>query len=200
MLRFIVVAVLAVTFASSASSATFSATKTLTAAAKENQKAAALHHTKAKLKPLITLNRKVTWKWEDKSHVKRTHAVTIGWGYSPPLMRKIVRLWHDRAERARNHYEQLVEQWRASQRSSVSSHGSVWDSLAGCEAGGNWHTDTGNGFLGGLQFEPGTWASHGGVGYAASASREQQIAVAERVLADQGWGAWPACSAKLGLR
>ncbi len=78
--------------------------------------------------------------------------------------------------------------------------GSTWDQLAQCEAGGNWSTNTGNGYSGGLQFSPGTWAAHGGVGDAANASREQQIAVAERVQASQGWGAWPACSAKLGLR
>ncbi|MFG2138054.1 transglycosylase family protein [Streptomyces sp. NPDC048650] len=79
----------------------------------------------------------------------------------------------------------------------------TWDRLAGCESGGNWHADTGNGFSGGLQFAHTTWHSFGGGGYAARAaraSRLQQIAVAERVLARQGWGAWPACSASLGLR
>jgi hypothetical protein len=59
---------------------------------------------------------------------------------------------------------------------------------------------TGNGYSGGLQFSPGTWAANGGTGNAADASREQQIAVAQNVQARQGWGAWPACSAKLGLR
>ena len=78
--------------------------------------------------------------------------------------------------------------------------GGVWDRLAQCEAGGNWATNTGNGYSGGLQFSPGTWAANGGTGNAADASREQQIAVAQNVLARQGWGAWPACSAKLGLR
>ncbi|WP_104180970.1 transglycosylase family protein [Arthrobacter sp. B0490] len=76
---------------------------------------------------------------------------------------------------------------------------SEWDALAQCESGGNWGISTGNGFSGGLQFTPSTWAAFGGQGDAASASREQQIAVAENVLAGQGWGAWPACSAKLGL-
>lgn len=78
--------------------------------------------------------------------------------------------------------------------------GSVWDQLAKCEAGGNWATNTGNGYSGGLQFSPGTWTANGGTGNAADASREQQIAVAQNVQARQGWGAWPACSAKLGLR
>jgi LysM repeat protein len=75
----------------------------------------------------------------------------------------------------------------------------VWDSLAQCESGGNWAINTGNGYAGGLQFSPSTWAAHGGAGSAANASREQQIAVAQRVQASQGWGAWPACAAKLGL-
>ena len=76
---------------------------------------------------------------------------------------------------------------------------SVWDSLAQCESGGNWAISTGNGYSGGLQFSPGTWAAYGGTGSAASASREQQIAVAEKVQAGQGWGAWPSCAAQLGL-
>src|SRR5215207_3320673 len=76
---------------------------------------------------------------------------------------------------------------------------STWDALAQCESGGNWATNTGNGFSGGLQFSPSTWAAYGGTGSASDASREQQIAVAERVQASQGWGAWPSCSAKLGL-
>ncbi|MEW1748782.1 transglycosylase family protein [Streptomyces angustmyceticus] len=80
--------------------------------------------------------------------------------------------------------------------------GGVWDRLAGCESGGNWRIDTGNGFSGGLQFAHSTWHSFGGGVYAsraARATRSQQIQVAERVLARQGWGAWPACSASLGL-
>jgi resuscitation-promoting factor RpfA len=81
--------------------------------------------------------------------------------------------------------------------------GSTWDRLAQCESGGNWSINTGNGFSGGLQFTPSTWRAYGGTAYASSAykaSRSAQIAVAQRVLASQGWGAWPACSAKLGLR
>ncbi|MFF8314598.1 transglycosylase family protein [Streptomyces lydicus] len=80
--------------------------------------------------------------------------------------------------------------------------GGTWDRLAGCESGGNWRIDTGNGFSGGLQLAHSTWHSFGGRAYgtrAARASRSQQIHVAERVLARQGWRAWPACSARLGL-
>lgn len=71
-----------------------------------------------------------------------------------------------------------------------------WDTVARCESGGNWAINTGNGYHGGLQFSPSTWASHGGGEYAPNAymaTKEQQIAVAERVLAGQGKGAWPVC-------
>jgi murein DD-endopeptidase MepM/ murein hydrolase activator NlpD len=80
---------------------------------------------------------------------------------------------------------------------------SVWDLVASCESNRQWHEASGNGFFGGLQFEPGTWRAYGGEAFAPSAhlaTREQQILVAQRVLAAQGWLAWPACSAKLGLR
>lgn len=79
---------------------------------------------------------------------------------------------------------------------------SDWDRLAGCESGGNWAINTGNGYYGGLQFSGQTWSAFGGGQYAPTANqatREQQIAIAEKVLASQGWGAWPACSASLGL-
>lgn len=76
----------------------------------------------------------------------------------------------------------------------------VWDQLAECESGGNWSANTGNGYSGGLQFAQGTWEANGGTGSPADASREEQIRVAENVQASQGWGAWPACSDKLGLR
>jgi resuscitation-promoting factor RpfA len=77
---------------------------------------------------------------------------------------------------------------------------SVWDRVAQCESSGNWQINTGNGFYGGLQFTMSTWRGFGGQGLPHQASRDQQIAVAQRVLAAQGWGAWPACSSKLGLR
>jgi len=88
-------------------------------------------------------------------------------------------------------------------RASASAGGSVWDSLAQCEAGGNWSINSGNGYSGGLQFAHSTWRGHGGGEFAPmayQASREQQIVVAERVLASSGWGAWPGCTRKLGLR
>ncbi|MCX6483297.1 MAG: transglycosylase family protein, partial [Mycobacterium sp.] len=73
---------------------------------------------------------------------------------------------------------------------------SEWDQVASCESSGNWAINTGNGYQGGLQFSPGTWSGHGGGQFAPAANmatREQQIAIAEKVLATQGRGAWPVC-------
>ena len=80
---------------------------------------------------------------------------------------------------------------------------STWDRLAKCEATGNWAVNSGNGYYCGLQFDAGTWRAYGGTDYSAlphQASREEQIAVASRVRDDRGgYGAWPACSRRLGL-
>ncbi|MGW1544054.1 transglycosylase family protein [Streptomyces sp. NPDC002309] len=80
--------------------------------------------------------------------------------------------------------------------------GTTWDRVAECETGGSWSADTGNGSYGGLQLSQRDWEEHGGLTYAASAdqaSRSQQIAVAEKVLADQGVGAWATCGPRVGL-
>ena len=79
------------------------------------------------------------------------------------------------------------------------AEGMDWDAVAQCESGGNWRADTGNGFYGGLQFKQSTWDENGGVGNPANASRDQQIAVANRVLATQGPGAWPKCGGNQDL-
>ena len=79
----------------------------------------------------------------------------------------------------------------------------VWDRLAVRESTSNWHANTGNGYFGGVQMDMTFWRRHGGLAYAARpdlATRAQQIAVAQRGLAVQGFGAWPACSRRLGLR
>lgn len=78
--------------------------------------------------------------------------------------------------------------------------GSVWDQLAACESGGNWSINTGNGYYGGIQFSLSSWQAVGGSGLPSDASREEQIQRGEALKAIQGWGAWPACTAKLGLR
>lgn len=100
-----------------------------------------------------------------------------------------------------------VPKYRDTESVTVETTTDRWDQLAQCEAGGNWATNTGNGFGGGLQFMHGngysTWLSFGGDEFAANpwdATREQQIVVAERVLARSGYGAWPGCSRKLGWR
>ena len=82
----------------------------------------------------------------------------------------------------------------------VAAGGSVWDSLAACESGGNWSINTGNGFYGGLQFTQSSWNAVGGSGLPSNASRDEQIMRGQMLQARQGWGAWPACTAKLGLR
>ncbi|MFH9726741.1 transglycosylase family protein [Streptomyces sp. NPDC017254] len=77
---------------------------------------------------------------------------------------------------------------------------SEWDTVAACESGGNWSINTGNGYYGGLQFSASTWAAYGGTAYASTAnqaSKSQQIAIAEKVLAGQGKGAWPSCGVGL---
>ena len=83
---------------------------------------------------------------------------------------------------------------------STSSGSSVWDAIARCESGGNWSINTGNGYYGGIQFSLSSWRAVGGTGYPHQASRATQIAMGERLKAIQGWGAWPTCSRKLGLR
>ncbi|MFF3887557.1 transglycosylase family protein [Streptomyces sp. NPDC001914] len=78
-----------------------------------------------------------------------------------------------------------------------------WTCLAECESGGRWHANTGNGFYGGLQFWQPTWVGFGGLAYAPRAdlaTRAQQIKIAKKVLAVQGWGAWPECSKSYGLQ
>ena len=79
----------------------------------------------------------------------------------------------------------------------------IWDALARCEAGGNWATNSGNGYYGGLQFDRQTWVAYDGDQYAPlphQAGRDAQIAVASRVRDERGgYGSWPACARKLGL-
>jgi hypothetical protein len=79
---------------------------------------------------------------------------------------------------------------------------STWERLAGCESGGNWHINTGNGYYGGLQFADGTWDGNGGGRFAPRAdlaTKSEQMLIAEKVLANSGWSPWPACSSRLGL-
>ncbi|MFF8285843.1 transglycosylase family protein [Streptomyces albus] len=77
----------------------------------------------------------------------------------------------------------------------------TWDKVAQCESSGNWHANTGNGYYGGLQFNNSSWAAAGGTKYAPRAdlaTKDQQIAVAEKLLQMQGPGAW-SCAGAGGL-
>jgi len=91
----------------------------------------------------------------------------------------------------------------ASRSATPGPSAGVWHDLAQCESGGNWSIDTGNGYYGGLQFKDSTWDAMGGEQYAPTADQataEQQIEVATRLQARAGWGQWPACTRKMGLR
>jgi hypothetical protein len=76
---------------------------------------------------------------------------------------------------------------------ATAESGVNWDAVASCESGGNWSTNTGNGYYGGLQFTMGTWRANGGSGSPSQASRDEQIRVAENVVRSQGIRAWPVC-------
>lgn len=78
----------------------------------------------------------------------------------------------------------------------------TWNKVAACESTDNWSINTGNGYYGGLQFTQSTWEAYGGQVYAPradQATKDQQIAIAEKVLKGQGPGAWPVCSVRAGL-
>ncbi len=80
---------------------------------------------------------------------------------------------------------------------------STWNRLARCESGGRWHINTGNGYYGGLQISSSTWRAYGGRRFSRLPSRAtklEQIRIGERIKRGQGWRAWPACSARIGLR
>jgi hypothetical protein len=118
-------------------------------------------------------------------------------------VRELERIAAERAEAERRAEEaRRAEAERRAEEAAAAAppvSGGPWDALAGCESGGNWSINTGNGYYGGLQFSLGTWQAHGGQGMPHENSREAQIAVASRVQASQGWGAWPSCARKLGL-
>ena len=79
----------------------------------------------------------------------------------------------------------------------------TWNRLAMCESSGRWHINTGNGYYGGLQISRSTWRGFGGKRFARlphRATKHEQIRFAERIRRGQGWGAWPTCSARIGLR
>jgi hypothetical protein len=84
---------------------------------------------------------------------------------------------------------------------ATSTH--TWQRLAMCESSGRWHINTGNGYYGGLQISRSTWRAYGGGHFAklpSRASKRHQIKIAERIKRGQGWGAWPTCSRRIGVR
>jgi hypothetical protein len=111
--------------------------------------------------------------------------------------------WHDQDPAAADAFATAYADDAGDDDAGGATPVGVWDAVAACESGGDWSIDTGNGYYGGLQFAAGTWRAHGGEEFAPmadQATRDQQIAIAERVLDEQGWGAWPSCSRRLGLR
>jgi hypothetical protein len=129
------------------------------------------------------------------------HVIDVAIAELDAFLAETNRIESEKAQQARE--SQRVASAPAAEPNYDTGDGSRWDQLAQCEAGGNWATNTGNGFGGGLQFmhqrSYSTWLSFGGGEFAPhpwEATREQQIVVAERVLASSGWSAWPGCSRK----
>jgi len=142
--------------------------------------------------------------WVNRHHVPNPGMITVGQRLQVPAWHR-VRPWLARAALAAVPAPVAAPVAVASAPSGgasapvVGTSGGVnWSAVAACESGGNWSINTGNGFYGGLQFTQGTWLANGGGQYASSANLAtpaQQMAVANRVLASQGIGAWPVCGA-----
>jgi hypothetical protein len=145
--------------------------------------------------------------WANRHHVPNPGMITVGQRLQVPSWHR-VRPWLARAALAAVPAPApaaapaavvSAPSGGAAPAPAVAASGGVnWAAIAACESGGNWSTSTGNGFYGGLQFTEGTWLANGGGQYASSANLAtpaQQVAVANRVLASQGIGAWPVCGA-----
>src|SRR4051794_5704758 len=120
-------------------------------------------------------------------------------GACTPKEVRMWRTWHAQDPAAA---EAFIDHELAHGPDAAAQPDGVWDSLAACESGGDWGINTGNGYYGGLQSSSSTWQAYGGGEFAQRAdlaSRDAQITVAERVRASGGFGAWPACAARLGL-
>jgi LysM repeat protein len=143
-----------------------------------------------------------SWRpiYDLNSKIRNPNLIQPGWKLAIPAKGEVIRHRPLPAAASAPRSIPAVQRSSAPPRTTTVAGNTVWDRLAQCESGGNWSINTGNGYSGGLQFSTGTWRAHGGTGSAHNASRSQQIAVAQRVLASQGWAAWPACSSRLGLR
>ncbi len=143
-----------------------------------------------------------SWRpiYDLNSKIRNPDHIQPGWKLAIPAKGEVIKHRPLPAAASAPRSIPAVQRSSAPPRTTTVAGNTVWDRLAQCESGGNWSINTGNGYSGGLQFSAGTWRAHGGIGSAHNASRSQQIAVAQRVLASQGWAAWPACSSRLGLR
>jgi Transglycosylase-like domain len=149
---------------------------------------------KAQLRQTIRYHRFHTWSWQDRAGVKRWPTRHLERTASLDFLRTIAKLWHQRHREAM-HAVRTAKARSGQQTTRVTYGYSGWDRVAECESGGNWSTNTGNGYYGGLQFDYGTWLEAGGARYAPRAdlaSREQQIAVASRLPLSR----WPVCGAR----
>ena len=111
-----------------------------------------------------------------------------------------LKLERRRAETARKRRAAAKSEPAPAKKTYAEPAPGVWDRLAQCESGGDWSINTGNGFYGGLQFTLSSWRAVGGSGMPNHASRAEQIMRGQRLQAMQGWGAWPVCSRKIGVR
>ncbi len=145
---------------------------------------------KITLRSQVVTNRQVAWRWQDKAGLERSKSRFLERHGSVPYLRTLVHLWHDRAYEA-------MKRWQAFDVRATAFETSSWDRVAACESGGNWQTNTGNGFYGGLQFTQSTWIANGGGRYASRAdlaTREQQISVASGLSLSN----WPVCGSRYG--
>jgi len=142
---------------------------------------------KVALRRDVVTNRKVAWRWQDRAGIERSPTRLLERHASLDYLHHLVHMWWKRAYHAMRVHRQRV--------TATPTYSSVdWDAIAYCESSGNWSTDTGNGYHGGLQFSHDTWISAGGGRYASDAnlaSREQQIAIASTLALSN----WPRCGA-----
>lgn len=168
---------------------------------------------------LLTLATIAVWGWPTKNTTTTIHTQpSQGPTNDPPPPKTFTpelepgfnhlvdaQIWWEHLKQHKQQEQQKAD--RAAQEAPKASQAAppaptthdVWDRLAQCESGGDWAINTGNGYYGGLQFHPTSWAGVGGTGYPHHATREEQIARAKQLQQLQGWGAWPGCAKRLGL-
>ena len=172
-------------------------------------------------KPAAAAKPSVDWLVRDArakstiAHLARRHAAAARWTFLAAAAdqreaKRAAAAWADRNAKAKSTMAHLARkkadaavratQPKASRSTARTAPAGVWDRLAQCESGGNWKINTGNGYYGGIQFSLSSWRAVGGTGYPHQASKAEQIRRGELLKAKQGWGAWPACTRKLGLR